>query len=172
MTVAAPSRRALVALAVCALLALAAAVLVAPGGATAATPRTSVEAVEQRLMCVTCGTPLNQSDAPQAERERRHIERLVAQGRTEDEIVDSMVDIYGEQVLIDPPSGTLRTLRWLLPAAAFLLGATLLVVLVRRWRRRRAEAEDAAASGPAPEDDDGLSDEDRARLNAELERFR
>ncbi len=172
MTVAVPSRRALVALTVAVLLALAAAVLVAPTGAPAATPRTSVEAVEQRLMCVTCGTPLNQSDAPQAERERRHIERLVAQGRTEDEIVDSMVDIYGEQVLIDPPSSTLRTLRWLLPAAAFLLGATLLVVLVRRWRRRRTEADGPTTGGPGPADDDGLSDEDRARLNAELERFR
>jgi len=152
--------------------ALLVALLALPTAASAATPRTTVQDVERRLMCVTCGTPLNQSDAPQADRERAHIERLVRQGLTEDEAVDGMVEIYGEQVLLDPPDSGVRLVRWLLPAAVALLGATLLAVLLRRWRRRRAAA-DAPGEDVAPAaGDDGLSDEDRTRLDEELARFR
>ena len=46
------------------LVALAAA---APAGAA---PRTTLPDVEDEVMCVVCGTPLNLAQAPQADRER------------------------------------------------------------------------------------------------------
>jgi hypothetical protein len=52
---------------------------------------------------------------------------------------------------------------------------TLLVVLVRRWRRRAPADEDPENPAPADPDVDGsspdLTDDDRRRLDAELERF-
>lgn len=165
----------------------------APTRTTAAVaPKTTLEEVEKELMCSTCRVPLAQSDAPQAQQERQTIERLIAEGKTKDEIIDEMVLIYSETVLIDPPEANVRTLRWLVPAIAALLGFSLVAFLVIRWRRStRAAAADApvdptagwldapgvnAGSGTAPAAADGaapgdLSDVDRARLDADLDRY-
>jgi len=147
---------------------------VAPAGA--ATPRTTLEEVEAELMCVTCRTPLNQSNAPQALEERDEIERLVAAGKTKQEAIDAMVAIYGDPVLIDPPESGLRVARIAIPGAAAVFGVTLLVVLVRRWRRR-SRGDGDEDDGPAVTTPDldssspGLTDDDRRRLDAELERY-
>jgi cytochrome c-type biogenesis protein CcmH len=143
--------------------------------AHAATPRTTLEDVERELMCVTCGTPLNQSDAVQANRERGEIERLIAQGRTKDQVIDGMVDVYGPEVLLNPPEDGLRAARWLFPAAGALIGLAILLVLVRRWRRRPDGPDD---EDPAPDDGPDLESsspdltaDDQRRLDADLRRY-
>lgn len=158
----------------------------APATTTPVAPKTTLHEVEKELMCSTCRVPLAQSDAPQAQQERQTIERLIAEGRTKDEIIDEMVLIYSETVLIDPPEANVRTLRWLVPVIAALLGFSLVAFLVVRWRRstRSSAAEapadpaagwvDAPGGGPGGRDgapSDGLSDEDRARLDADLDRY-
>ena len=53
-------------------IALAAAVALALGSATAAraaTPRTTLPAVESEVMCVECGTPLSVSQSPVADQD-------------------------------------------------------------------------------------------------------
>ena len=54
--------------------------LALPGAALAADcPRTTLGDVEDEVMCPICGTPLGlATDAPQADRERAYIERLIA----------------------------------------------------------------------------------------------
>lgn len=169
-------------LAVLALAAIASPAVAAPSPAD----RQAIEReVESRLMCVTCNTPLEQSEATQANRERDEIERLAAQGLSADQVVDRMVAIYGENILIDPPDDTVRLLRWLLPALGALLAAGLLTVLVRRWRRRRDQADAAATptsdpdgpggDGPADAADPAPTpptDVDQQRLDADLARYR
>lgn len=158
----------------------------APTTTTPVAPKTTLQEVEKELMCSTCRVPLAQSDAPQAQQERQTIERLIAEGKTKDQIIDEMVLIYSETVLIDPPEANVRTLRWLVPAIAALLGFSLVAFLVVRWRRStRASAAEAPgdpaagwvdAPGRRPGDpdgapSDGLSDADRARLDADLDRY-
>jgi cytochrome c-type biogenesis protein CcmH len=143
--------------------------------AHAATARTTLEDVERELMCVTCGTPLNQSDAPQANRERGEIERLIAQGKTKDQVIDGMVDVYGEDVLLNPPEDGLRAARWIFPAAGALIGLGILFLVVRRWRRRPGTPDD---DGPAPDAEPDLDSsspdltaDDQRRLDADLRRY-
>lgn len=157
----------------------------APTTTTPIPPKTTLQEVEKELMCSTCRVPLAQSDAPQAQQERQTIERLIAEGKTKDEIIDEMVLIYSETVLIDPPEANIRTLRWLVPAIAALLGFSLVTFLVVRWRRStRATADgptdptagwvDAPGGDPGDRDGappDGLSAADRARLDADLDRY-
>lgn len=143
--------------------------------ANGATPRTTLDAVQDELMCVTCRTPLNQSNAAQALEERDEIEKLVSQGKTKQQAIDAMVAIYGDPVLIDPPQKGLRIARIAIPGVAAVIGVTLLIVLIRRWRRR-ALLDDADDDEPAggPDHDSsspGLTDDDRRRLDAELERY-
>lgn len=163
-----------------------------PTARPAVAPRTTLQEVEKELMCSTCRVPLEQSEAPQAQQERQTIERLIAEGLTKDQIIDEMVEIYSESVLIHPPEDGVRTLRWVVPAVAALIGFSLVVFLVVRWRRSTrgstateksndptagwvdAPKGSSAADAPKPADgepSDGLSDADRARLNEDLDRY-
>ena len=69
--------------------ALTAALLVlgpATSALAAACPRTSLPDVEDEVMCLVCGVPLALADAPQAQRERVFITRMVRQCRSKGEI--------------------------------------------------------------------------------------
>jgi cytochrome c-type biogenesis protein CcmH len=73
--------------------------------ATSAMPGTPPQAqanlpdIEDQVMCPVCGTALNLSFSPQADRERAFIRHEIAQGKTEDEIIDDLVAQYGTSVL-------------------------------------------------------------------------
>ena len=66
--------------------------------ALAAEPRASLPDIEDEVMCPICGTLLELSEAPQAERERVFIRNLIAAGATKEEIKDALVAEYGEEV--------------------------------------------------------------------------
>jgi cytochrome c-type biogenesis protein CcmH len=136
---------------------------VAASPAWAAEPRASLTDIEDEVMCPICGTPLSLAAAPQAERERAFIRRLIERGQTKDEIKDALVREYGEEVLATPDSGGFDLAAWLVPAGGLLLAALALVLGVRQWRRRGADREPAAA--------DELDPADSERLRSDLARY-
>lgn len=144
-----------------ALLALAAG---APPAAAAPLPQTTLPAMEQQVMCVVCRTPLAVANGPQADAERRQIRRLIAQGKTEQEIKDVLVAQYGERVLALPQDDGFNLAVYLVPVLAVAFGLLLLALSLPRWRRRaRARAAaPAVPQGPPP------SAEDLRRLDEEL----
>jgi cytochrome c-type biogenesis protein CcmH len=147
------------------LLALAAAVAAALATpALAAEPRASLTDIEDEVMCPICGTPLNLAAAPQAERERAFIRRLIARGRSKDEIKDALVREYGPEVLATPESEGFDLAAWAVPAAGIMLAGIALAIGVRRWRRRPAMPETAA-------DEKGIDPEDSERLRSDLARY-
>jgi cytochrome c-type biogenesis protein CcmH len=131
----------------------------APAAAQAAQPRTTLPDVEDEVMCLQCGVPLNLAeDAPSAQRERAFIKGLVAQCRSKQQIKDALVAQFGSRVLAEPKSSS----AWLVPAIAFAAGALLVGFGAFQWRRRRrTPAPAASAAGPA----------ESARLDADLERY-
>ena len=134
-------------------------VLAASGG----TP--TLPDVEDEVMCVICGTALNVSNAPAAEREREFIRRRIADGLDKEEIKDALVAEYGPDVLAVPQDGGGRIGSLVVPALAVALGLGGIVALVRRGRGGAGEPPDDAA--PAPE----LDPRDAARLDADLAAF-
>lgn len=137
--------------------------LLSAGAAAAATPRTTLHAMEEQVMCVVCKTPLAVANGPQADAERQEILALIAQGKTEAQIKAALVREYGDRVLALPKDTGFNLAVYLVPIAAVALALTLLVVALPRWRRRTPTA--AAAAGPA------LSDEDARRLDEDLARY-
>jgi cytochrome c-type biogenesis protein CcmH/NrfF len=129
---------------------------VAASPTRAAEPRASLTDIEDEVMCPICGTPLSLAAAPQAERERAFIRRLIERGQTKDEIKDALVREYGEEVLATPDSGGFDLAAWLVPAGGLLLAALALVLGVRQWRRRGADREPAAAEELDPSDSERL----------------
>lgn len=136
--------------------------LLAPA-AHAATPRASFNDIEDEVMCVSCNVALNIAEAPQADRERAFIRRLVDEGLTKQQIKDRLVDQYGANVLALPDDNGFGLAAYLVPAAVavFLLG--LAATLLPRWRRRSGDV--IVASGPR------LSEADARRLDEDLARY-
>ena len=138
-----------------------------PATAPAATPRASLPDVEDEVMCTQCGTPLNISEAPVADRERAFIRTLIAQGRTKDEIKAALKAEYGPRVLAVPSSGGFDIAAWLVPAVLLVAGIGGVAYAARRWRRaREAQGERPAAGAAEP-----LDPEQARRLDAELAAF-
>jgi cytochrome c-type biogenesis protein CcmH len=129
----------------------------------AATPRTSLPAIERQVMCVTCKIPLNVAESPQADRERAFIQSLIVEGKSEAQIKRALVGQYGPAVLALPSSHGFDLTAYLVPVAA-LLALLAGLALLPRWRRRSAAA-------PAQEPAAPLGGADAARLDADLAHF-
>lgn len=128
--------------------------------------RTSLNAVESEVMCVSCGVPLAIADSPQADAERREIVELVKQGKTKQEILDNLVGTYGDRVLASPKDKGFGLAAYLVPIVIVLLALVAIGIAIPRWRRNRADEPDAAARpGPA------LTDADSQRLAEDLARY-
>jgi cytochrome c-type biogenesis protein CcmH len=127
------------------------------GAATAAPPRASLPDIEDEVMCLECGTPLNLSNAPVAERERAFIRREIARGRTKEQIKDALVDRFGPAVLAEPEDEGFGLAAYLVPVLVALLAAAAVILAARRWRRPARAA--AAPRRPDPADERRLERE-------------
>jgi cytochrome c-type biogenesis protein CcmH len=139
--------------------------LAAPAPATAQCPRTSLGDIEDEVMCPVCGTPLGlATDAPQAERERAYIERLIVDCRSKDEIKAALAAQFGDAVLALPGDAEDDDLGdvlvYLVPALGIALAATGIAFAVVRWR----------VGGPRARRPRGAVEAER-RLEADMERY-
>jgi cytochrome c-type biogenesis protein CcmH len=139
------------------------ATMVAAPPTLAAEPRASLPDIEDEVMCPICGTLLELSEAPQAERERVFIRNLIAAGATKEEIKDALVAEYGEEVLAVPEGEGFDLAAYLVPVLAFGLALVALAVGVGRWRRTAGPPEQPA--GPRDDDDAERIDSDMARYD-------
>jgi cytochrome c-type biogenesis protein CcmH len=130
---------------------------VAVGSAAAASPAD----LEAELVCPTCKTTLDQSDAPIARRMKQIIRTRLAEGATEQQIKDELVGQFGPGVLAEPPKSGFDLLAWLLPITLLGAGAVGVGAVAWGWSRRRGPVERA----------EPVDAELERRLDAELERF-
>lgn len=87
---------------------------------------------------------------------RATIRERLAAGETQDEIMASLVEEFGEEVRAEPPKSGFASLVWLGPIVLLLFGAGVITVYVRRSTARRA--------GPSGDGDAEI----RARVEEEL----
>lgn len=106
-------------------------------------------AISEELRCLVCqNETLAASHADLANDLRREIRSLIQQGKSDQEIIDLMVERYGNFVRYRPPLERETLLLWFGP---FLLLAGAGWGLVRYLRRRnQALAKPASAAGDAP----------------------
>lgn len=150
------------------LLALVSAVAIAAPAAQAVArvaPRVSLLAIERQAMCVTCKVALDESDAPQADREREYIQSLINRGEGEAEIKRSLVAQYGPTVLGLPSADGFDLAVYLVPIVVVLGLLALVLLLLPGWRRRARAQSAATSSSPA------LNAADAAKLESDLARF-
>jgi cytochrome c-type biogenesis protein CcmH len=142
------------------------AVLVLALAPTASAVCPTVADLEDELICPTCKTTLDQSDAPVARQIKALVARRVAQCASKEEIKDELVADFGPAVLAAPPREGFHWLAWLLPLAGLLAAAGVISVLVWRWSRSRPAEASADSNGRLP-----LDPELERRLDRELARY-
>jgi cytochrome c-type biogenesis protein CcmH len=128
-------------------------------------PKTSLGDIEDEVMCPVCGTPLGlASEAPQADRERAFIQRLVDDCKSKDEVKEALVAEFGDRVLALPgdqgDDSLGDVLVYVIPAVGILLAAAGIAFAVVRWRRPRSERPGSAVAGA-----------DGSRLDDDMDRY-
>lgn len=117
------------------------------------------QALLEDLRCLVCqNQSLASSDADLAKDLRDEVYRLlVKEGKSDEAVVEFLVQRYGDFVLYRPPIKPATYLLWAGPFLLLAVGATVLVVVVRHKSTRNGGG-----------GDDTLSPEERARVNALL----
>jgi len=120
-------------------LVLAGALAVAHGGGARPTEAQRVARITSEVRCPECaGQSVADSNTKAAAAVRDEVARQVRLGRSDAEIERDLVDRYGTDILLRPPSSGIATAVWALPVAAFVLAVAGLAVAFRRWRRLQA----------------------------------
>jgi cytochrome c-type biogenesis protein CcmH len=145
--------------------------LIATGMAFAA-PVPSAEAgqkdIEAQLAC-QCGCGLtvltcNHLQCGFAVPVRKRIAEELAAGDSDEEIIQRLVDEYGEKVLSSPTHTGFNLLAWYIPYAAVFVGGVLVFFVMRKWQRPAVEL---SAESPAPDVQKSTA-EQREALEREL----
>lgn len=122
--------------------------------AAAQDPEDVAARVSQEIMSPFCdGVTLHDCPSQAADELRARITTMARSGMTQEQIISTLEEEYGDRIRATPRS----PLAWIVPALAVIAGLAALTLLARRWTHR---ARPAAASG--------ISDHDRARLESEL----
>ena len=104
----------------------------------------------EELRCLVCqNQTIADSNAPLALDLRNQIRGQIAEGRSDAQIRDYMVDRYGDFVLYRPPFKAATAMLWIGPFALLAFAAGIVVVMVRR---RAARPERNAADGATREE--------------------
>lgn len=98
----------------------------------------------ENLRCLVCqNETIADSRADFSNDIRREIREQIKANKSDQEIIQFMVDRYGDFVLYDPPMKPTTLLLWFGPIALFLTGFGVLIMYLRR---RREQIEDVSLS--------------------------
>ncbi|MEZ5740824.1 MAG: cytochrome c-type biogenesis protein [Burkholderiaceae bacterium] len=105
-----------------------------------------MKALETELRCLVCqNQTLADSGAELAGDLRNQVHKLIAQGMTDAQVKQYLVDRYGDFVLYRPPVQSNTLALWAGPFAMLAVGGVAFAFIQRRQRLRRAQAADAPA---------------------------
>jgi cytochrome c-type biogenesis protein CcmH len=97
-------------------------------------------ALSAELRCMVCqNQSIDDSDAPLARDLRILLRERLSAGASDAEVIDFLVDRYGEFILLKPRLAWHTALLWIVPPAVLVIGGVVAVMLFRR-RRPSGEA--------------------------------
>ncbi len=145
---------------------LALAFWLAVAGPDAAALEKQAKALEAMLIAPCCWSQqVSLHQSPASDEIKQTIRRLLAEGKTQQQVLDYYVAEHGDRVLAEPPargfSAALYVAPWL-----FLAGSIgLVVVVVRKLRRQAPAVRTEAPPGDANDDEADRIDEDLRNLD-------
>ncbi|MEK9659448.1 MAG: cytochrome c-type biogenesis protein [Chloroflexota bacterium] len=110
------------------------------------------QAIYGELLCPQCrGQTIGNSSAPVAVSMRQTVREMLLEGASNQQVLDFMVDAFGESVLASPPKHGSSLVIWLLPPIALALGAMAVALVLHSLKHapHPPEALGLTASSPA-----------------------
>ena len=124
-------------------------------------------AVEEQLIAPCCWrAPLSQHYSGTAERMKEDLRKMLADGKTDEEIIDHYKAMYGERILSAPPNAGFNRMAYLFTPLMFLVGGGIIFITLRRWRIGRLNRGDESDSGSPSKDP-----RHQARIDDELNAY-
>lgn len=116
----------------------------APGAPLTEAQQARADELKHRLMAPCCWSETVAEHRSEIALEiREEIDRMVAEGKSDREILDYYKAQYGMRILTEPEGGLFWVMN-VVPVAALVFGAAVVGVLIRRWvKARPPEAADA-----------------------------
>jgi cytochrome c-type biogenesis protein CcmH len=125
-----------------------------------------VNRIARQMYCPVCeNEPLDACRTAACQQWRAQIGQMLAEGQSEQQIKDYFVARYGVRVLAQPPAEGTSLLLYVLPIAGLILGAVVVVVIMRHLRVRAAQSA-PPATVPQPGGDDYID-----RVEQELKNY-
>lgn len=90
-------------------------------------------AIFKQIRCVVCsGESINDSKADIAKSLRVLIREKVSQGVAEEQIIDEIINSYGESVLMKPPFNKNTLILWISPLFILIAGIVIIFIFFRQ----------------------------------------
>jgi cytochrome c-type biogenesis protein CcmH len=122
-----------------------------------------VNRIAKQLYCPVCeSTPLDVCPTEACRQWRELIRQQLAEGRSEDQIIQYFIDTYGARASAEPPN---RLVAYLVPGIAILLGAFMLLRGFQMWLKPSMTEAGTDEAEPKPVQDPYI-----ARLEEELKK--
>ena len=99
----------------------------------------------------------------------KKIDERIAQGNSDDLIVQSFVQEYGQAVLTEPPHSGFGRVAWWIPALSLIGGFVLVLTVISRWRKQPSPQPALATAGHAPQISSELLERARAQAARDTE---
>lgn len=144
--------------------------LIPAGWAKEAVPVAENPEIEKRMLaltmdlrCLVCqNEPISDSRAEFSNDIRREIREQIKANKTDEEIIQFLVDRYGDFILYNPPVKATTVMLWFGPAILFVIAVGALIV---HLRRRRVQIEDISLSQEQLEAAEALLNEEKKGKN-------
>ena len=82
-----------------------------------------------------------------AKQEIREIDAQIAQGKSDEQVLQALIAEYGPLAYVEPPKSGFGLVAWIMPILYLLAGTALVIVIMKRWRKRPAASAARAAAG-------------------------
>jgi cytochrome c-type biogenesis protein CcmH len=118
-------------------------------------------ALTEELRCLVCqNETIAESRADFSNDMRREIRELIKADKTDEEIINFLVERYGDFVLYNPPLKPTTVLLWFGPMILFIVGSITLFLYLRR-RRQQVEETESPISEAAQKKAEALLNENK-----------
>jgi cytochrome c-type biogenesis protein CcmH/NrfF len=123
----------------------------------ASDPGTRFNQVGRQLMCI-CGcaqilVECNHVGCPSSDGMRNELMAAIDRGDSDSLVEQAFVQKYGPTVLAAPTTSGFDRTAWIFPAVAFVVGVTLVILVIRAWKKK-GPPKPPASGGPSGADDE------------------
>ena len=127
--------------------------------------------VAKQMNCPTCvGVNLADCRTQTCEQWRDQIADLLAEGYTEQEVLDYFEERYGTRVLLEPPRHGTTLILWVLPVIALIAGGIWLAMMMRKWNQAQPVTASNASNEASALTDSHISDDYLKQVEEDLDR--